>query len=707
MNPLFHPYVITGYLTAIVTLAVGFFVFGKKKHSPIHRSFLIFSASIAQWSFFTAVHAMQRDAAVALFWSKFCHIGAMLIPVFFYYFTLKITGRKRKFTLITGFIIAFLLILFNFATSLFTPGTRTDVGVPNFTMAGPLYFLMIVFFSAYVLLSLVHLWNERCISTGTRKKHLQYFFYASVLGFSIGGVNFLPVYGITLWPYPYSAICGGIYSCVIAYAILKHKLFDIELIVKRGLVFGILFGAVYAAVSAFIFVVGYFVAKKPLPLLSGISIALAMILYEPLKGLLTRVTQRFLYQKKMAYTLLIQSLTNRLANVRDEPALAGEIIDFLTEQMALDWAALYLKSGEGVPFKLISAKGNPALKEFNDPLVENLVANRKEPLILSPFDVEGDLEPEIKAKLRQDKIEAIVPILFEEKLYGMLLVGKKKSDDGFTPEDEALLQTLMDEVAMLFLSGKLLKEATLTSLAVGQRMKMASLIKLAGGVHHEVRNPLHVISMESKTTLSKVREERYSKIPTEVFADKIIICAGKMLSDVDRMRSSLGRFAQFATPDKEVRISAVPLRNEIEKFLTLMRECQKLDKITVENSVSPEILVMASASGLQEIFFNLFNNACEAMKGEGKLYLDAKENGQFVEIRMRDTGSGIPDEILPNIFEDYFTTKLNSEPVGIGLSITKSRIERFGGSIAASRGAEGGAEFRIQLKKPLLPEQQQ
>ncbi len=695
MDALFHPYVVTGFLTSIITTGVGIFVYTRNTYHPVHRAFLIFSASIAQWSCFTAVHAMQHDAHWSLFWAKFCHIGAMLIPVFFYYFTLKITGRERKNTLLTGFVIAFLLILLTFATPFFIPGTRTDVGVPNFTKAGPLYFLMIIFFSVYVLLSLIHLWNEIRISTGTRKKHLQYFFYASLLGFSIGGVNFCPVYGITLWPYPYSAICGAIYSCVIAYAILKHKLFDIELIVKRGLVFGVLFGIVYVAVSAFIFIAGYFVARRPLPLLSGISIALAMVLYEPLKGLLTGLTNRFLFQKKIAYTILIQSLIDQLANGRDEEALSTEIVNFLTRQMSLEWAALYLKSSDGYRFQTGSAKEN--LDGLHD--IESLIAAKKAPLILSPFDVEGELQPEIKAKLRQNKIEAIVPILVEDSLYGILLLGKKKSDDGFLPEDEALLQTLMDEAAMLFLSGRLLKEVTLSNLELGQRMKMASLIKLARGVHHEVRNPLHAIVLFAKAMFMDAREGRYRDAPKETVISTIKWRTQEMLEEISRICDSLGRFAQFARPNKDVQLTPLYLKGEIEKFLALMREGQKLDTIQVYNSVPHDLVVLASEGGLQEIFFNIFNNSFEAMKGAGSLFIDATENGEFVEVKLRDTGPGISDEILPNIFEDYFTTKSNSEAAGIGLSITRHRVERFGGSIQAVRNGGTGAEFIVKLRK--------
>ncbi len=701
MNPLFHPYVVTAYLTSFATLAIGAFVFQKSRRSPIHRSFLIFCFSIAQWSFFTALHPIQSDPAWALFWSRVCHIGALFIPVFFYYFTLRLTGKERRLPLITGFLTAILLITINFTTRLFTAGLRNDVGLPNFTKAAPLYFILIAFFCSYVLLSLAHLGKEISLSTGTRKKHLQYFFLASVAGFGIGVVNFFPVYGLTIWPYPYSAACGALYALVIAYAILRHKLFDIELVIKKGLVFGILFGTVYVAVSGVIFLVGYLLTKPPLPFLSGVSIALAMLLYEPLKAGLTRITNSFLFQKKIPYTALIHALTDKLAKTRDSQSLSEEITNFLTQQMTLEWAGLYLREDSGGFFKLRSATANPPLTELSEEdLPVSLVRGKQTPFILSPFDIESDLPPGMKDRLRQDKIEALIPIIVEQNLYGVLLLGKKKSDDVFTAEDEALLQTLKDEAGMFFLSAKLLKEATRSSLELAQRMKMGGVRKLSGGVHHEVRNPLHAAMIEANTVVTRIRAGQSAPIPIKAYAAEIQQRSMKMNDCLRRIRNSLTRFSQFARPEGSLELSPVPLKEEVDKFLELMREGQKLDQIVVHNDVSEGVFILASRGALQEILFNLFNNAYEAMQSEGELFLSSRANGELVEFRMRDTGPGIREEILPYIFESYFSTKSDSESVGIGLPIVKHHVESLGGTVEVSRpGPERGAEFLVKLRK--------
>lgn len=710
MNPyLFHPYVVTGYLTAVTTLIIGLFVFLKNKKSPIHRAFLIYSLAIVQWAFFTALQGMQTDSTWALVWGRFCHVGVLLIPSFFYYFTTKITGKENGTILKIGFIISFASIIPLLITPYFIPKEQTDAGI-NLPSPGPLYIGIIIFFCIYVVLSLVHLWNERCQSSGLRRKHLDYFFWASAIGYGVGVVNFFPVYSITFFPYPYSAACGSIYFLVLGYAIMKHRFLDIELIIKRGLIFAVLFLSVYLAVSLLIFGISLPFTKTPDSVLSGLSIALAMLIYEPLKAVLTRLTNRFLFQKKTAYTQLVHTLTQKLARIKDSASLAGEITDFLTREMNVEWAALYLEDQHGFqlrsshgfgfirPSDAISKNLTAPLKSFDSKhMIPNLLRNRKGPFLPSPFDMEGELTPELKETLRREKIEALVPIFVERNLYGILLLGKKKSDDDFTAEDGALLKTVMDEVGMFFLSAKLLKEATRSGLELGQRMKMASVKKLARGVHHEVRNPLHAMDLTAEMVLENLRKGRYQEMGTDGFALEIKTRAKEMLKDIERIKNSLSRFAQFARPDEDFELKPLSLKDELEKFLALMREGQKLDKIKVHSSVNGES-VLASEGVLQEILFNLFNNAFEAMHGTGELFISTESNGEFVEIKFKDTGPGIPKDVMANIFEPYFTTKQDSESVGIGLSIVKHHMERLGGAIKVS-DSDGGAEFQLKFRK--------
>ena len=86
------------------------------------------------------------------------------------------------------------------------------------------------------------------------------------------------------------------------------------------------------------------------------------------------------------------------------------------------------------------------------------------------------------------------------------------------------------------------------------------------------------------------------------------------------------------------------------------------------------------------------------MKGKGELRIEGAMAGNTVTMKMRDSGPGIPKEILPHIFEEYFTTKKDSESVGIGLSMAKHQMERLGGSVEVHSTAGKGAEFILRFQ---------
>ena len=698
MQPDFlHPYAVTGFITSVVTACIGLFVFLNRPGSPVHRAFLWFSLAITVWSFFTAFGASFYDEESSLFWTKFCHVGASFIPVFFYYFALKLAGRPATQLLKWGFAAAGALSVMFAATDWAFSGVLYDVGTPSYPHAAPFYAALVIFFIFFVLYTNAFLYAEYRKSQGARKKHMLYFLIASVAGFFMGIINFFPVYGIAFFPFPYSAACGAIYSFVIAYAIIRHRLFDIELFIKKTLVFTVLFSIIYLLVSSVIVLLSFLIAGRYPNLLSGISIILAMAIYEPLKSFLTRVTERFLFQSKKDYAKLLAELTGRISAIRNPQTLGRETVNFLTRELGLVRAAIYRKRQDILQLEAASGSEEATRTFDNKPLVD-LIQKTGDLVVLSPFDFDAAILPEEKENLRAQKIEAIAPLFIEGRFDGILLLGRKKSDDPFSGDDEILLHALIDQVSMLYLSCRLLEEATHSNLALGQRMKMTAIAQLSRGVHHEVRNPLHAISLFSNSTLENFEQDRYAGLPLPALTQKIEERAAIMLTEIDRIKNSLSRFAQFARPDENAGSDVLPLRTEVDKFLMLMREGRRLDHLEVRAKIAGNVFIRAGKRALQEILFNLFNNAYEAMKGRGTLRIEAQAESDRVTLRFCDSGGGIPEEILPKIFQEYFTTKTDSEAIGIGLTIVKHHLESIGGGIEAQSDASGTGMI-VQFKR--------
>ncbi|MDP2018514.1 sensor histidine kinase, partial [Hydrogenophaga sp.] len=100
---------------------------------------------------------------------------------------------------------------------------------------------------------------------------------------------------------------------------------------------------------------------------------------------------------------------------------------------------------------------------------------------------------------------------------------------------------------------------------------------------------------------------------------------------------------------------------------------------------------------LNQVFLNLINNAAQAIQGTGTITVSTQVDPRFITVSIRDTGAGIPADVLPRIFEAYFTTKPDGEGTGLGLAIARNIVEEHGGDIQVSSEVGVGTEFRVRL----------
>jgi len=104
-----------------------------------------------------------------------------------------------------------------------------------------------------------------------------------------------------------------------------------------------------------------------------------------------------------------------------------------------------------------------------------------------------------------------------------------------------------------------------------------------------------------------------------------------------------------------------------------------------------------SSARLAQVVLNLLLNAADAIDGEGTIRLEVASDDEWVTLVVQDTGPGIPEDVLPHIFEPFVTTKPTGEGTGLGLAVCHTLIERMGGTLTATNPPEGGARFAVQL----------
>lgn len=220
-----------------------------------------------------------------------------------------------------------------------------------------------------------------------------------------------------------------------------------------------------------------------------------------------------------------------------------------------------------------------------------------------------------------------------------------------------------------------------------QSAKLASMGELVAGIAHEINNPLSGILMFSSLVAKNPDMTHQAQENIGVVISETKRCA-KIVGD-------LLKFSRESIPEKRKE----SIFRILEQSLNLVAQQPMFHNIEIQVGFCKDLPdIFADPDQLQQVFFNLFINAAQAMPGGGALRISTavEKERDFAVIKVADTGCGIPEANLDKIFDPFFSTKLKAG-VGLGLSITYGIIKNHGGEIAVQNRPEGGAEFTIWL----------
>jgi len=223
--------------------------------------------------------------------------------------------------------------------------------------------------------------------------------------------------------------------------------------------------------------------------------------------------------------------------------------------------------------------------------------------------------------------------------------------------------------------------------------KMVSLGRLASGVAHEINNPLAIINekaghIKDIFTLT----EAYKKDP------KLISIVDSVLATVQRCAEVTKGLLNFAR-HLNVSIQTINLQEIVSEVKSVLAKEAEFRCITVGVDLSENIPPFESDRGkLEQIFFNLFNNAIAAMQGGGHLEIEARrEDADFVSIIFSDSGPGIAKADLKHVFEPFFYARAGESGTGLGLAVTYALVQEIGGQISVQSELGKGTRFNIRL----------
>lgn len=222
---------------------------------------------------------------------------------------------------------------------------------------------------------------------------------------------------------------------------------------------------------------------------------------------------------------------------------------------------------------------------------------------------------------------------------------------------------------------------------VVQNQKMAALGSLAGNISHELNNPITGIRSLIQILLQD------DGVPWVVKEELTEIAAAAL-----RSQNIIRDFQDFTSLEQVERIETLSLDDLIRKTIPLLKTSLRHLETNIK-TLTGVTRVRINPQMFQQVLFNLIINASQAMEEGGKLYIGTSEEGEFVCVTIADTGSGIPAENLEKIFDPFFTTKPLGRGTGLGLSLCRTIVDKFGGRISVQSSVGVGSEFKVYLPK--------
>jgi two-component system cell cycle sensor histidine kinase/response regulator CckA len=217
-----------------------------------------------------------------------------------------------------------------------------------------------------------------------------------------------------------------------------------------------------------------------------------------------------------------------------------------------------------------------------------------------------------------------------------------------------------------------------------QSEKLAGIGTLASGVAHEINNPLTVIIGMAEVA---IEEENPTEIKTYL---KDIFRCSQRIKDIVKGLSS---YARIARQDEQ---GLVSINEVLEESLKMVGLAMKAHEVQVIKKFRSTDKMEANIGEIQQVFTNLITNAFQAMDGRGgKLTLDTRSLKDSIEVKVSDTGTGIPQKYLNKIFDPFFTTKELGKGTGLGLNIVHRIVQKYEGTINVWSKEGKGTTFTI------------
>lgn len=766
---------------AVANLSIGIYVFSRNPRSSTHRAFFLYATFIAVWAFALALFEGWRPPVP---WHiRLAFAACSLVPIAMLKFAERFPNSTHKTSPINRWLLTPLGL--GFSVLSWSAWIVRDVGFDAGEIRasyGPLHGAFAVYvlgcfgYGFYVLQSTYRQ------ATGLLRLQTRYLLIAMAAPTALAIVTNLLV-PLTLGTSRHSKF-GPLFSLImlglIGHAIIRHRFMDIRVVVKQGVVYLAAFAVAGVALVLLLLASNLIFPDEqwftPLEIVLALSVA---VLFHPLKTRIQRAFDRYLYREPYNYPRIIREISRALSNTIELPVILECVGGVIRDVFKPEWTAVLLLDEDEAVLERAWAMGvdaAPSTLALVSPLAERSAAMKT--LVFRDELTGQDSAAETLREMTRLNAEVAAPLLEEGRLFGLILVGPKRSGSPYFTDDADLLQTLAHQSAVAIRNAQTHQRvvqvneelqktlATIQSgvIAVGSRgritvfnkaaeqftglqaqslrgrgvdelppvlgrligatladgqsraqveiglpdpagqlvplmcttsplrgpqgalagavavfsdlsrlkeleherrraERLASMEAIASGMVHEIRNPLVAIK-----TFTQLLPSRFEDA---VFRESFSRVAGREIARVDDLLDRFRMLSSASRQPMEPVDVMVPLGEALELLQAGLEERGIALRRVGEGTAKT---VLGNASQLEQLFLNLCLNALDAMDQGGELTIrvaDLSEGGgSTLLVEVSDTGGGIPEDMIEQIFNPFVTTK--DHGTGLGLAICRA-----------------------------------
>jgi len=636
----YNPFVLPVAISAISVVSMGIIVFSRNTRSPVNQFFLLSCLSVFLWLFGFVMVYLSKEKATALLWNQYCaFLGVVFVTPNIFFFAKAITGslKEPRRLMLLVYSLAFICYLLGFNDNFIIGAKKYFWGW--YPLYGPTSYVFLVFFLVMVVAALRVLWSARDrMGSKVENKRVRIVFFAVLLGY-LAGVDFLPTFGIGLYPLGHLIIFSWLSA--IGYAVIRYKLMALtpEVVAEQ----------VIALIPDFF-------------ILADGGGKITMV---------NRAVERGLGYKQ-------EELIGKMAGIiiprnNEDSSLANE----LEKKGTISNLETSFQSKNGTKIPVI----------FSGASISNKVGDVAG-FIFMGMDI-------TERKKREEEKEELIRELRERQV--LLERQKQEVEDSRRAIKNVAEDLMRSQEKMELMQDQLIQAEKLN--AVGQlasgvahevRNPLAIILQ---GVNY-LENKISAKEGEISETLGMLKEniKRADRIIEGLFdfsrAASLKLGPQDLNSILEKALSLVKARFQFANIDIVMEVK--------QNLPRVLGDANKLEQVFINLMLNA---VQAMPEGGKIIIRSFDKKLEEIRNGIGKRAQDNFRVGERAVIaEIEDTGHGITEENLKKIFDPFFTTKGPTGGAGLGLSVTRNIVHMHKGLLFAQSEPGKGTKMTVLLK---------